>query len=233
MDSEKKNKVFIAEDDSDITELLKLYLENAGYEVSAAPDGLVASQMIGEVEPDICIFDIMMPGMNGYELIRHVRRESDMPIIILSAKDQDTDKILGLDIGADDYVTKPFNPLEVVARVKAALRRYPGRDSRGAETRLVQGPLEVDMESFRVLKNGEDIQLTPTEFRILAFLMKSPGRVYTKTQIYEAVNGEYFESDAGTLMVHISKLREKLEDDPRNPQFLKTVRGIGYKFERP
>ena len=149
-----------------------------------------------------------------------------MPIIILSARDHDQDKILGLNIGADDYMTKPFNPLEVVARVKALLRR-----SGSTSDRIKVGVFELDLSNHTVEKNGHTIQLTPMEYKILARLMKSPGRIYTKVQLYESICGEYFESDDNTIMVHISRIREKIEDDPKKPEHLITVRGVGYKFE--
>ena len=206
----KKYRILIAEDDKDIIEVLKLYLENEGYEVESATDGAAALRVIQNEEVDLGLFDLMMPKMNGYDLIREVRRNYNMPIIILSAKREDSDKIIGLDIGADDYLTKPFNPLEVVARVRAALRRF-----------YKLNPLH---------KGEKEIPVTATELKILMMLMKNPGRVYTKVQIAQQLNGQYFESDENTIMVHISNLREKIEEDSRNPKYLITVRGLGYKF---
>ena len=177
--------------------------------------------------PQLAILDIMMPGINGLELTRKLRERTTMPIMILSARDQDQDKILGLNIGADDYMTKPFNPLEVVARVKALLRRA------GSPSDILSaGGLELNLSNHTVEKNGKTVQLTPMEYRILLKLMKSPGRIFTKVQLYESVCGDYFEGDNNTIMVHISKLREKIEDDPRRPVHLVTVRGVGYKFEK-
>ena len=228
-------KVLIAEDDMDIQEVLRLYLENAGYKVLSAYDGRRAYEMINAEKPDLAIFDIMMPEMNGFELTKRVRIGSSIPIIILSAMNADSDKILGLDIGADDYITKPFNPLEVVARVQSNLRRKYKLDNTidddGGELLRV-GDLVLDTRKFILTKNDEEIQLTPTEYKILATLMEKPGRVFTKAQIYERINGEYFENDDNTMMVHISKLREKLGDDSKNPRYLKTVRGLGYKIEK-
>ncbi len=232
---EKKYKILVAEDDKDIVELLKLYLENAGYKVITAYDGKNALGMIENETPDLAICDIMMPHMSGYEVIKNVREsDNNIPIIILSAKNQDSDKILGLDIGADDYVTKPFNPLEIVAHVRACLRRFYklGGSESASNVLLKAGDLVLDIEKVSVTKNGEDIPLTPTEFKILTLLMKNPGRVFTKVQIYEYVNGEYYESDENSLMVHMSKLRDKIEDDNKNPRYIKTVRGLGYKMER-
>ncbi len=224
--------ILIAEDDKDIVGVLKLYLENEDYRVLSAANGREALEVLRREEVDLGIFDIMMPEMNGYDLIREVRKERNMPILILSAKQDDADKIIGLDIGADDYLTKPFNPLEVVARVRAQLRRFyklnPGNDRSPRE--LMNGELRLDLETFILYRNGEEIPVTPTELKILMCLMKRPGQVLTKMQIYEQVNGEYFENDENSLMVHISNLREKIETDPKHPEYLLTVRGLGYKF---
>jgi len=172
---------------------------------------------------------VMMPRMDGYALTQALRSQSAVPILILSAKGQDSEKILGLNLGADDYLTKPFNPLEVVARVRALLRRA----GRTGEAEVLQvRELTLDTRSFQLTKNGEPIALTPMEYKILAQLMRAPGRIFTKVQLYEGVSGEFFESDDNTMMVHISKLREKIEDDPRRPAYIVTVRGLGYKLEK-
>ena len=228
----KKYRILIAEDDKDIIEVLKLYLENEGYEVESATDGAAALRVIQNEEVDLGLFDLMMPKMNGYDLIREVRRNYNMPIIILSAKREDSDKIIGLDIGADDYLTKPFNPLEVVARVRAALRRFyklnPASDAGTGE--LQRGDLTINLQTMQLHKGEKEIPVTATELKILMMLMKNPCRVYTKVQIAQQLNGRYFESDENTIMVHISNLREKIEEDSRNPKYLITVRGLGYKF---
>ncbi len=232
---EKKYKILIAEDDKDIVDLLRLYLESAGYDIVSAGDGLKALELIENESPDLVICDIMMPSLSGYDVISRVRElGNNIPIIILSAKDQDNDKILGLDIGADDYMTKPFNPLEIVAHVKAALRRFYklGGSDVVSNPIIRLGDLELDTDKVMLTKNGEEILLTPTEFKILVLLMKNPGRIFTKVQIYEHVNGEYFESDDNTLTVHMSKIRDKIEDDNKNPRYIKTVRGLGYKIEK-
>lgn len=227
--------ILIAEDDEDIVELLTLYMENAGYRVISAGNGMDAYRLLDAERPDLAILDIMMPKMNGYELTKKIRESHNIPILILSAKNQDSDKILGLDLGADDYMTKPFNPLEIVARVKSNLRRfYDLNEGAGMENegRLKVGELELDTRTLLFTKNGKEIPLTPTEYKIIAMLMENPGRVFTKVQIYENINGAYFENDDNTMMVHISKLREKMEDDSKNPVYLKTVRGLGYKIEK-
>lgn len=220
--------ILIAEDDDDIRSLLRLYLEGEGYRVLEASDGAAALRLAREEAPDMAVLDVMMPEMNGFELTRALRKYSDIPILILSAKSQDNDKILGLNLGADDYIAKPFNPVEIVARVKAQLRRA----SRTTGNTLTVRELTLDTTSFQLWKNGQQILLTPMEYKILAMLMRSPGRIFTKIQLYEGAIGTYFEGDDNTMMVHISKLREKIEDDPKNPRYIMTVRGLGYKIEK-
>lgn len=220
--------ILIAEDDGDIRGLLRLYLEGEGFRVVEAADGQAALDLARTENPDMAILDVMMPQLNGYEVTRALRRYSDIPILILSAKSQDNDKILGLNLGADDYVTKPFNPVEIVARVKAQLRRAART---GGEVVRV-GDLALDLTAMQLEKAGMPIPLTPMEYKILAILMRSPGRIFTKVQLYEGAAGEYFEGDDNTIMVHISKLRDKIEDDPKNPRYIRTVRGLGYRFEK-
>ena len=220
--------ILIAEDDADIRSLLRLYLEGEGMRVLEAADGNTALELEREHTPDMAILDVMMPGLNGFELTRALRQYSDLPILILSAKSQDNDKILGLNLGADDYIAKPFNPVEIAARVKAQLRRTARRSGNVLTVR----DLALDTASFQLTKRGEPILLTPMEYKILAMLMRSPGRIFTKIQLYEGAIGTYFEGDDNTMMVHISKLRDKLEDDPRHPQYIITVRGLGYKLEK-
>lgn len=220
--------ILIAEDDDDIRSLLRLYLEGEGYRVLEASDGAAALRLAREEIPDMAVLDVMMPEMNGFELTQALRKYSDIPILILSAKSQDNDKILGLNLGADDYIAKPFNPVEIVARVKAQLRRA----TRTSGSTLSVGELTLDTASFQLWKGGQQILLTPMEYKILAMLMRSPGRIFTKIQLYEGAIGTYFEGDDNTMMVHISKLREKIEDDPKNPRYIITVRGLGYKIEK-
>lgn len=220
--------ILIAEDDGDIRDLLRLYLEGEGYRVLEAENGAQALTLAREQTPDMAILDVMMPEMNGFELTRALRRYSDIPILILSARSQDNDKILGLNLGADDYIAKPFNPVEIVARVKAQLRRA----ARTGSDVLTVGELSLDTASFQLTKGGRQILLTPMEYKILALLMRSPGRIFTKVQLYEGAVGPYFEGDDNTMMVHISKLREKIEDDPKAPKHIITVRGLGYKLEK-
>lgn len=230
--------ILIAEDDADIVELLSLYLTGEGYTVFSAENGLQALERIGSTKIDLAILDIMMPEMNGYDVLKRIRESHNFPVIMLSAKELDTDRILGLNLGADAYLTKPFNPLEVVAYVKSALRRYydlrasdPGDRSPGEEHALVVGELELDLLKFILRKRGRIVPLTPAEMKIVVKLMSAPGRVYTKAQLYACIGGEFYESDDNTMMVHISNIRSKIEDDPSNPRYIKTVRGLGYKIE--
>ena len=222
-----KETILIAEDDADIRDLLRLYLESEGFSVIEACDGEEAMRKANSAAPDLAILDVMMPRMNGLELTKALRRVSAIPILILSARSTDNDKILGLNLGADDYIAKPFNPMEVVARVKAQLRRA----GRGGDL-LTVGDLTLDVARCELRRGGEPISLTPTEYKILALLMRSPGRIFTKAQLYEGVAGEYFESSDNTMMVHISNIRSKIEDDPSEPKYIKTIRGVGYKLEK-
>ena len=228
-------RILIAEDDNDIVEILRLYLENEGFELVISRDGEEALNNFESTNVDMALIDIMMPKLNGYELIKKMRDVSNIPIIVMSAKNMDSDKILGLTLGADDYLTKPFNPLEVVARIKSQLRRFYDLNTNVQEESnnvITVGELVMDPSNLSVNKNGQEINLTPTEFKILALMMKTPGKIYTKMQIFENINGDYYESDDNTLMVHISKIRDKIEDDPKSPKYLKTVRGLGYKIEK-
>ncbi|MGN0743972.1 MAG: response regulator transcription factor [Christensenellales bacterium] len=226
--------VLLAEDDEDIVKLLRLYLENEGFDVIWAKDGVEACEIFDREKINIALVDIMMPRMNGYELTKYIRAKSNVPIIILSAAQLDSDKILGLNLGADDYMVKPFNPLELIARINAHLRRFYklGNMQEKTDSKLRNGELCLDTETLTLEKNGTPVNLTATEFKILALLMKSPGRVFTKMQIYEEVNGDYYSTDDNTMMVHISNLRDKIETDPKNPRYIKTVRGLGYKIEK-
>lgn len=230
-----KYTILIAEDDNDIVKLLKLYLESSGYRVLTVDNGLSAFELIQNEQIDLAVVDIMMPKMDGYELIKKTREIKNIPILILSAKNQDTDKILGLNLGADDYMTKPFSPLEIIARVKANLRRFYNLNNGDSivhkNAEIIIGELILNTEKLTLTKNGVEIVITPNEYKILALLMKSPGRVYTKSQICEAMNGELYDNYENVITVHISHLREKIESDSRNPRYIKNIRGLGYKIE--
>lgn len=233
-----KYRILIAEDDGDIVELLILYLSNAGYDVTAARNGREAVDIIGRGDRDfdMVILDIMMPELNGYEVAMEIRKNHNMPIMFLSAKNQDIDKIMGLDIGADDYLTKPFNPMEVVARVRSNIRRYremtPAAASSADSAILKCRDLVLDTEKMMLTKSGEPVQITVMEFRILQLLMKNPGKIMTKKQIYHAMYGDEAFTDDNSLTVHISKIRAKLDDSTLEPLYIKNVRGLGYKIEK-
>lgn len=229
-----KHHILIAEDDKDIIELMSLYLSGEGFTISSTSSGTKAIELIQNEEIDIALIDIMLPEMSGYELIKKIRYVSNLPIIILSAKDSDSDKILGLNIGADAYLTKPFNPLEVIAYIKALLRRYYQLGAEAGDNsvqKYVLGDLELDAQKFILKKKGNIVPLTSTEFKILKKMMESPERIFTKAQLYEAINGKYYENDDNTMMVHISNIRSKIEDNPANPKYIVTVRGLGYRIE--
>lgn len=228
-------RILIAEDEQEIVELLKLYLQSEGYEIFTANNGVDALEIVSREHISLAVLDIMMPKMDGYELTRRIREISNIPILILSARDKSNDKILGLNMGADDYMAKPFDPLEIVARVRSNLRRFYSLNTetaRNEESHILKvGDLVLNTQTLALEKREEEILLTPMEYKILALFMKNPGKVYTKVQIYENISGEYFETDDNTIMVHISKLRDKIEDDPKKPEYIKTIRGVGYKIE--
>jgi len=227
-------KILIADDDEDILEILELYLEKDGFEVIKAINGQKAWEIIEKGKIDMAIIDVMMPIIDGFKLVKKIREEHNLPVIILSAKNQDTDKILGLGLGADDYVVKPFNPLEVVARVEAQLRRFYNlnSDSKNVQKIIKIGEIELDIFSNTLKKRDNEVILTSVEYKIIKLLMENAGRVFTKKEIFETVWEDYFMGDDNTIMVHMSNLREKIEEDSRKPIYLKTVRGLGYKFEK-
>lgn len=232
----KGRTILIADDESDITELLRLFLEREGYRVLEAITGREAWNILQRELVDLAVVDIMMPELDGYQLIARIRENHRLPVIILSAKTGDVDKVTGLGLGADDFISKPFSPIEIVARIKAQLRRY--YELKGAEPaqrsetlKTVCGPLMLDHEACVLYKRGEAITLGPLEYKLLRLLMEAPGRIFTKRQIYENVWNEPYLEDSNTVMVQISRLRDKLEDDPREPRFLITIKGLGYKLD--
>lgn len=223
-------RVLVAEDKKDIANLVKIYLKKENYDVILAEDGEIAYEIFKSTEIHLCIFDIMMPKIDGFELVQKIRESSNVPILILSAKALEQDKILGLDLGADDYITKPFSSLELVSRVNAHIRRNYGFNTK--KTIIQYGDITIDKEKYKVMKNGEDCGLTATEYKILLKFMKSPEQVFTKSQIYNSISDNYMLGDENTISVHISRLRDKIEDDSKNPQYIKTIRGLGYKIEK-
>ncbi|EKS7870893.1 response regulator transcription factor [Bacillus cereus group sp. MYBK249-1] len=230
-----KKNILIVDDDKDIIDLLKLFLEMENFFVVEASNGEVALKCLEENHIDLAIVDIMMPKMDGYQLIKKIRETLQFPILILSAKSQEVDKIIGLGIGADDFITKPFSALEIIARVQAHLRRsyeFNDRAVEGKEKQIHMGDLVLDHHSCTLYKSSESISLSATEYKILTLFMEEPGRIFTKKQIFENVWSDYYCADDNTIMVHISRLREKLEDSPKNPVYIKTIRGLGYRFAR-
>ncbi|TCO76897.1 response regulator transcription factor [Marinisporobacter balticus] len=224
--------ILIVDDEAEIVELLKVYLENHDFYVLEAYDGEKALSLLEKNRVDAMILDIMMPKMNGIELIKKIRRKSNIPVIFLSAKDEDIDKIYGLGLGADDYMTKPFNPLEVVARLKSLIRRiYHYNKDEGVMEKIHIGDLCLEEKNTQVYKKGEILDLTAMEYKLLQFLMKNSNRVFTKKQLYESIWEQNFIGDDNIIMVYISKLREKIEHDSKKPDYLKTIRGLGYRFE--
>jgi DNA-binding response OmpR family regulator len=224
-------KILIADDEPEIRDLLRLYLENEQYEVIEAENGAEALRLVGAESPDLVMLDIMMPQMDGYQALKHIRETNNIPVIIISAKDGDSEKILGLNLGADDYISKPFNPLEVVARVNSNLRRFYSLGATAQEKEVISvRDLTLDPESFTLMKNGEVIELTGVEYKIMELLMMHPGKVYTKQQIYEYAWGDEFFVADNNIMVCISKLRAKLSDD--TSEYIKTLRGLGYRLEK-
>lgn len=223
-------KILIADDEAEIRQLIKLYLENEGYEVTEAKDGNEAILKLHSMTPDLCILDIMMPGIDGYQVLKKLRSDSNIPVIILSAKDADSEKILGLNLGADDYISKPFNPLELVARVNSAMRRFYSLGSGDTASDIVKvKDLELNRQSCCLRKSGQLIDLTSVEYRIMELFMTHPGKVFTKQQIYEyGWEDDYIVSD-NNIMVCISKLRTKLSDDQNG--YIKTLRGLGYRMD--
>lgn len=225
--------ILICDDEKDIVNALKIYLADSNYHFYEASDGAEAVRLVKEQDIHLVIMDIMMPGMDGIEAMVRIREFNNVPVILLTAKGEDTDKILGLNVGADDYITKPFNPMEVCARAKSQLRRYMqlgGGNVR--ESTLVIGGIELNDDAKQVLLDGELINLTPTEYDILKLLMKHPGRVFSPKEIYESVWKDLPYGSEGTVAVHIRHLREKLEINPAEPRYLKVVWGQGYKMEK-
>ena len=230
------NHVLVVEDDKEIREGVEIYLKSQGYEVFQAADGIEGLEVIEKEEIHLAIVDIMMPRMDGIRMTMKLREKYDIPVIMLSAKSEEVVKIMGLNIGADDYVTKPFNPVELIARVKAQLRRYMTLgggevESKNDESEFVLGGIELNDSSKKVFVDGEEKELTPTEFEILKLFLKQPGKVIPPKEIYRKVWNDAPIGSEGTVAVHIRHLREKIEINPSEPRYLKVVWGQGYKCE--
>ncbi|MEH7272511.1 response regulator transcription factor [Neobacillus vireti] len=225
--------ILVCDDDKAIVDAIGIYLENEGYQVFKAFDGIEAIEIIGEKDIQLIIMDIMMPRMDGIRATMKIREDNKIPLIMLSAKSEDYDKILGLNIGADDYITKPFNPLELIARVKSQLRRYTTFGGAETMTNVYQtGGLVIDDETKTITVDGETVHLTPVQYKILKLLAANAGRVFSIEEIYEKVWNETAFSPENTVSVHIRKIREKIEINPKEPKYLKVVWGVGYKVEK-
>lgn len=232
-----KYVILVADDEAEIRDLLRLYLENSGYDVLEAADGLEALAILEKKHVDLAVLDVMMPRLNGLHVLKKLRETSNIPVLVFSAKDTDADKILGLNLGADDYLTKPFNPLEAVARINSNIRRFyslgagTGNERSNAVIQnLTVKDLELDTDSCVLFRSEEKIELSSVEYRIMHLFMEHPGKVFTKEQIFHAGWNEEFMEDANNVMVCISKLRAKLSDD--GGKYIRTVRGLGYRMEK-
>ena len=225
--------ILVCDDDKEIVDAIEIYLSQDGYKIYKAYDGEQAIQILDKEEIHLLIMDIMMPKLDGIRATLKIREYSSIPIIILSAKSEDTDKILGLNFGADDYITKPFNPLELLARVKSQMRRYTSLGSIAEKSNVIKiGGLELDKDAKEVRVEGEPVKLTATEYGILQLLMENAGKVFSIDQIYEKVWNELSFAPENTVSVHIRRIREKIEINPKEPKYLKVVWGIGYKIEK-
>ena len=226
--------ILIAEDEKDIRNLLKLKLEQDGYTIFAASDGMEATDIMQSKSIDLAIIDVMMPRLDGFNLLRKIRQSSNIPAIFLTARGDEMDKVLGLGLGADDYLVKPFSMAELIARVGALLRRNNeyASQKRAVASKITYGSLVLDTDGCCIYKEGVMVELNAKEYNLLNYLMENPERVFTKKQLYSEVWGEDVYCDDNTIMVHISHIRNKIEADPKNPEYLKTIRGIGYKFHK-
>ncbi len=226
--------ILVAEDENDIRNLLKLHLEQEGYAVFTAKDGVEALDIIKREAVDLAVLDVMMPRLDGFNLLRKIREFSKLPVIFLTARGDEMDKVLGLGIGADDYLIKPFSMAELVARIGAQLRRSNEYSSPKQETssKILFGSLVLDLDGCCIFKDGIPVELNAKEYKLLKYLMENPSRVFTKKQLYREVWDEDIYYDENTIMVHMSHIRNKIESDPKNPEYIKTIRGIGYKFQK-
>lgn len=220
--------VLVVDDEQKIIKIARDYLEQSGFRVLSASDGKLALAIARHDRPDLIVLDLMLPGMDGLDVCRSLRRESDVPIIMLTARAEEADRLIGLELGADDYIVKPFSPRELVARVRALLRRAQGKVT--GPSRIQVGDLEVDLEGHRASRAGQTIKLTPLEFSILAILAQHPGQTFTRAQLLDRLHGVAYGGIDRSIDAHVKNLRRKLEDDPVEPRFILTVYGVGYQF---
>jgi two-component system alkaline phosphatase synthesis response regulator PhoP len=220
--------ILVVDDEARIVKLVRDYLERAGFAVLAAHDGEMALQIVRRDQPDLIVLDLMLPGIDGLDVCRRLRLESGVPIIMLTARVEEADRIVGLELGADDYVTKPFSPRELVARVRATLRRASGEV--GPSTTLRAGDVELDTGSLTATVAGQQVELTATEFQLLAALVRQPQRIFSREQLLEAIHGVAFDGFDRSVDSHVKNLRRKIEPDPRQPRYIQTVYGLGYRF---
>ncbi len=225
-------KILVVDDEPKIVQLARDYLERAGFQVLSAGDGKTAVAGIRAYKPDLIVLDLGLPEMDGLDVTRAIRKESNVPIVMLTARGEETDKLVGLELGADDYMTKPFSPKELVARVRAVLRRFEAATT-GSEI-VRAGDLVLDIPRMRATVTGKEVDLTPTEFQLLTTLAREPGRVFTRAQLLDAVRGTAFESYERAIDAHIKNLRRKIEPDPHEPHYIMMIYGVGYKLvDRP
>lgn len=229
-------KILIVEDDEEIALLERDYLEVSGYEVEVKQDGIGVVPMVVEGDYDLLILDLMLPGMSGYDICREIREQKELPILMVTAKTETIDKIRGLGLGADDYIEKPFDPAELIARVQARLKRFQRLTQMGTkekneeEQKIIIGHIEIRVKSWKVYKNGEEIKFPHREFELLKFLALNPNIVFSKEHLFERIWGYDYVGDSATVTVHINRIREKIEDDPKNPKIIETVWGAGYRL---
>ena len=224
-------KILIVEDEESVIDPLELLLSKEGFTIETARDGREALEKFEKVSPDLVLLDLMIPIISGTEVCRQIRAKSQVPIIMLTAKDTEVDKVVGLELGADDYIVKPYSKAELVARIKAVLRRQGGEVTSEVSGVITAGPISIDIDRHLVMINGAATSLPLKEFELLEFLLRNKGRVLTRTQLIDRVWGSDYFGDTKTLDVHIKRLRAKIENDPANPVYIQTIRGLGYKFE--
>jgi len=223
-------RILVVDDEEMIVRTVKAYLDQEGFKTYTAYDGEEALRAFNEKGPDLIVLDLMLPKLSGIEVTKKIRATSTVPIIMLTAKASEADRVVGLELGADDYVVKPFSPRELVARVRAVLRRIDGET--GANERMVSGKMEIDLRSREVAVDSKPIELTPTEFDLLSYLAHHPGQVFTRLQLLREVQGYTYDAFARTIDTHVKNLRHKIEEDPKDPKYILTVHGVGYRFTR-